>query len=131
MNTTSVGTPRPVRTVLGPVPHTALGITDAHNHAWILAVPGAEPGSPVLDQYDSILAELTQYHEAGGRTLLDCQPAGFGRDANKLQALSRASGVQIVACTGFHRRRYAPDFKTLWSAQADSLSQRFILELTQ
>jgi phosphotriesterase-related protein len=39
--------------------------------------------------------------------------------------------VQIVACTGFHRRRYAPGFEALWTAKPEPLAQRFILELTQ
>lgn len=123
--------PRPVVGVLGPVKYEDLGITDSHNHVWISAVPGAEANSPVLDQYTAILAELNSYRETGGSTLLDCQPGGFGRDANKLQALARASGVQIIACTGFHRRRYAPRFESLWTGKAETIARGFIRELTQ
>ena len=39
---------------------------------------------------------------------MDCQPGGCGRDANILAELSKLSGVNIVACTGFHRKKYYP-----------------------
>jgi predicted metal-dependent phosphotriesterase family hydrolase len=123
--------PRPVMTVTGPVPHEELGITDGHNHLWISRVPGAEQGSPVLDQYDSIRDELIQYRQAGGGALLDCQPGGFGRDARQLEALSRAAGVSVVACTGFHRRRYAPGLDALWAGSPKDIANRFVGELTQ
>jgi len=113
------------------VPHDTLGITDAHNHVWIMPVQGAAPGSPVLDQYDLILQELGHYRLAGGSALLDCQPGGFGRDADKLQALSRASDVRIIACTGFHRRKYAPNLEALWLGTPDGIAAGFIRELTR
>jgi predicted metal-dependent phosphotriesterase family hydrolase len=122
-------TPRPVMTVLGPVPHESLGLTDAHNHVWISGVPGAYPASPVLDQFEPMLQELTEYRERGGHSLLDCQPGGCGRDGNQLAALSKASGVTLVACTGFHRRRYYPPEHWLWSAEPGKVSDYLCSEL--
>ncbi len=129
--TVSPRAPRPVITVTGPVSHEALGITDAHNHVWISGVPGAQQGSPVLDNYQSIGDELVMYREAGGRAILDCQPGGFGRDATRLRKLSQESGVLIVACTGFHRRRYAPGLDALWAGSPRDIAARFIGELTR
>ena len=120
---------RPVMTVQGPVPYASLGITDAHNHLWIEPVPGANPGNPVLAQYDLILKELVSYREQGGGTILDCQPGGCGRDGNRLLALSKASGVNLVACTGFHRRKYYPPDFWLWDASARQVSDYFVAEL--
>jgi predicted metal-dependent phosphotriesterase family hydrolase len=50
-----LSTPRPVITVQGPIPYERLGITDAHNHMWIELVPGADPSTPALNQFDPIL----------------------------------------------------------------------------
>ena len=88
---------RPVMTVKGPLAYQRLGITDVHNHIWIDRVAGAQPGGPVLDQFNLILKELVEYRDKGGETLLDCQPQGCGRDGNQLLALSRASGVNPIA----------------------------------
>jgi predicted metal-dependent phosphotriesterase family hydrolase len=120
-----------VETVQGPLPHTSLGIADAHNHAWIDSVPGAAADSPVLNDFDLILRELKHYHEAGGRTILDCQPGGSGRDANQLLKLSQASGVNLIACTGFHRRRYYAPEHWLWSAPASKIGDYLLSELEE
>jgi phosphotriesterase-related protein len=118
-------------TVQGPVPYTALGLTDAHNHVWISQVPGSAPDSPVLDRFDEMVSELVEYRQAGGRSLLDCQPCGCGRDANQLLALATASNVRLVACTGFHRQKYyAPDY-WLWSAEAEQVAEFLCSEMKQ
>jgi 5-phospho-D-xylono-1,4-lactonase len=123
--------PRPVITVQGPVPFEQLGITDAHNHMWIEPVLGADSASPVLNQFAPILKELVQYREKGGGTLLDCQPQGCGRDGNQLLALSNASGVNLVACTGIHRKKYYPQNHWLWNAQAGKICDFLCSELEQ
>ncbi len=123
--------PHPVMTVEGPVPHGSLGVTDAHNHVWISPVPGAAPDSPVLDRFDPICNELIEYRKKGGQSLLDCQPPGCGRDANQLVALSKATGVHLVACTGFHRRKYYAPNHWLWSAAAQAVADFLCSELQQ
>jgi phosphotriesterase-related protein len=118
-------------TLRGPLSYEQLGITDAHNHMWIAPVAGADPGSPVLDQFDPILKELIEYRERGGGTLLDCQPGGCGRDGNKLLALSETSQVNLIACTGFHRRKYySPDY-WLWKATVEQIADFLACELEQ
>jgi len=121
--------PRPVMTVLGPVPYNCLGITDAHNHVWIEAIPGAAQGSSVLNQFDLILRELLDFHRTGGETLLDCQPGGCGRNGKKLVELSKASNVDIIASTGFHRKKYYPQDYWLWGASAQKVSDYLCSEL--
>lgn len=130
-NSSATNVPRPVMTVQGPVPYETLGITDAHNHVWIGAISGAEPGSPVLDQYDLILKELSEYRQLGGGAILDCQPGGCGRDGNKLFTLSLASKVHIVASTGFHRKKYYPLDYWLWRASDQEVCDYLCSELEQ
>jgi len=121
---------RPVRTVLGDIPYESLGITDAHNHVWIDPVPGADPAAPVLDQYCQIRDEIKLYREAGGASLLDCQPGGCGRNGNKLAELSDAAGVNIIACTGFHRQRYYAPQHWLFGASCERAAEFFARELS-
>ena len=123
--------PHPVMTVQGPIPYDELGITDAHNHMWIDPVPGADPGNPVLNQFDPLLMELVEYREKGGASLLDCQPPGCGRDGNKLLALSIASNVNLIACTGFHRKKYYSPGHWLWNAEAAVVCDFLCSELKQ
>jgi 5-phospho-D-xylono-1,4-lactonase len=97
---------RPVQTVLGPRDGETLGAVDAHAHLWIGAGP---EGSPRLEHEDLALCELREFRSVGGHALIDCQPGACGRDGAVLRRLMEASGVAVVAVTGFHlRRHYLP-----------------------
>jgi phosphotriesterase-related protein len=73
--------------------------------------------------------ELVEYYEKGGRTLLDCQPEGCGRDGKQLLALSMASKVNLIACTGFHRKKYYPKNYWFWRARAQKVCDFLCSEL--
>jgi 5-phospho-D-xylono-1,4-lactonase len=118
-----------ITTVLGPITIDVCGITDAHTHLWIDPVPGADPDAPVLVGAEQILAELIEYRQAGGFSVVDCQPGGCGRNGNRLVELSLSSGVTVVAATGFHRQRYYPSDYWLWSAAASAAADHFLEEL--
>jgi predicted metal-dependent phosphotriesterase family hydrolase len=120
-----------VMTVQGPIPYEQLGTTDAHNHVWIDPITGLSSGTPVLNQYDLILGELIEYRQKGGASLLDCQPGGCGRDGRKLLELSKASRVNLIACTGFHRKKYYPAGFWLWEASAQQICDTLCSELEQ
>ncbi len=131
MNSIPTSPPRPIMSVQGPISYEALGITDAHNHVWISRVPGADPASPVLDQAEPMVRELIEFREYGGTALLDCQPQGCGRDGTHLLALSRASDVMLIACTGFHRKKYYSQDHWLWKADEGQIAGFLCSELTQ
>ena len=118
-------------TVTGPVASDKAGVTDAHNHLWIAAVDGMGPGLPQITDHSGILDELVNYRKAGGGTQVDCQPGGCGRDGQKLLGLSRASGVHVVACTGFHLERFYPPDHWLWQADIDEARVHFVREIAE
>lgn len=118
-----------INTVLGPVPAEDMGIVDAHTHAWIEAVAGADPDAPQLDDRAHILQELSAYRAAGGSALVDCQPGDCGRNGNVLSWLARESGVHIVASTGFHLRRYYGPEAPLWRMSAGEAYNYFMGEI--
>ncbi len=114
-----------VTTVLGPVPPAALGVTDAHNHLYIGRVPGAPPDAPALTDTAGVARELAAFRALGGGAIVDCQPGGCGRDGRVLRELSRATGVHVVAATGFHRRRYYPPDAPLFVLSAEQAAGVF------
>jgi phosphotriesterase-related protein len=125
-------TPSPhVQSVTGPVPAHEIGLADAHSHLWIEAVRGADPAAPRLDDEDLILRRLETYAEAGGQAIVDCQPAGCGRNANRLRRLSATSGIKVIACTGFHRQRYYDSEYPLWRMTAGQAHDFFVGEAEQ
>lgn len=118
-----------IQTVTGPISPQALGVVDAHNHVWIAPDDRLPPDMPRLCDQAAIQAELGDYRQAGGTTIVDCQPGGCGRDGRMLAHMARASGVQLVACTGFHLRRYYPPHYWLWQAGAEQAARLFVSEL--
>lgn len=118
-----------LQTVTGLIPVDAVQLADAHSHLWIKPPPDVDPDAPQLDDYDNILAELVQFRDGGGTTLIDCQPPGCGRDVRVLLKLADATGLHITAVTGFHLRKYYPPKSWLWSATETQAADFFIEEL--
>ena len=118
-----------VQTVTGLIAVQRLGVVDAHNHVWIAPDERLPPAMPRLCDQSAIQAELSDYRQAGGTAIVDCQPGGCGRDGRMLARLARASGVYLVACTGFHLRQYYPAHHWLWQASAEQAARLFVNEV--
>ncbi len=118
-----------LQTVTGPIAVEWVRVADAHSHVWIQPPPGVPPDITPLSDYDDILKELLDFHDAGGTTLIDCQPPGCGRDARMLARLALATGLHITAVTGFHLRRYYPAKNWLWTASTTQAVDTFLEEL--
>lgn len=120
-----------VFTVTGPIQPDDFGITDAHAHAWNEPQVDSSDNMPQLDDFDAAKTELSQFRNAGGYGLVDCQPGGAGRDGRKLRHLSEKTGVKIVASTGFHLRKYYPNNYWLFEKDPNKAADYFISELTR
>jgi phosphotriesterase-related protein len=92
-------------------------------------VEGAAPDAPVLTDEAALSRELDQFRTHGGGTIVDCQPdPDCGRDGRALVRLSEATGVRVVASTGFHRRRYYPPDAPVFDMTAEAAADRFVDE---
>lgn len=92
-----------VNTVLGPVPTDQLGVISIHE-ALLSVFPGAQFAFDItLDRaeiFDTLEAKLTDFRTSGGGTIVDSTGMFHGRDVKLYEALSRSTGVHIVASTG-------------------------------
>ncbi|MFG2830338.1 phosphotriesterase [Streptomyces sp. NPDC048434] len=128
MSPASTGDPAApaIRTVLGDIPPSGLGICDAHDHLFLRSpqLPGQE-----LDDPEAAAAELSAFRAAGGAAVIQWTPYGMGRGAAELPLLARESGVRIVAATGLHQAaHYAPE---MLERIHDDLASLFLAELTE
>ena len=103
------GASRRTRRWASPMPTTMCGSAP---------VPGAENGSPVLDQYDAIVDELVEYREAGGRPCWIANPAGVGGTATNSRRCLEASGVNSSHARVFTAGGTHPASNELWSGTA-------------
>ncbi|HKV55930.1 MAG TPA: hypothetical protein VJN94_14960 [Candidatus Binataceae bacterium] len=121
-----------LNTVLGPIDASQVGHTMSHVHltidlmCWHLA-PESGPmhglseakigmhnlglvrrnamrvkDNLVQDNLPLTIREASEYRFAGGATMINCDLPGIGRDIAALQKISRATGVNIVASTGWY-----------------------------
>ena len=121
-----------VRTVLGPIPVEAMGVTLMHEHIlldasswWRRPCCGSEIAiaekpleismlgdlrmNPFLNRDNCALLdvkaaieELNHFVEYGGKTVVDPTNLGIGRDPSALQRISRRTGLNIVMGAGFY-----------------------------
>ena len=111
-----------VRTVLGDMPASELGICYPHEH--LFGAPPAHLSSPDLElnNYDAAVEEMQSFFKASGRALVDMSTTDYNRDIKRLRQVAQATGVHIVATTGFNTDRFSkPIVDTLSDEQLDQL----------
>jgi len=92
-----------VNTVLGPVSAGELGVVAVHE-SLLSVLPGAQYAYDIeMDRaviFCAIADKLQAFKAAGGGTVVDAGGMYAGRDVPLLEALSRATGIHIVASAG-------------------------------
>lgn len=92
-----------VNTVLGPVDARDLGITLV-SESLLYVLPGAQYAHDIridrAEVFEVLCAKLEAFKDAGGGAIVDATGMFEGRDLRLYEALSRATGVHIVATTG-------------------------------
>ncbi|MBC5647299.1 phosphotriesterase family protein [Christensenella tenuis] len=121
-----------VRTVAGDVSPETLGHCQCHEHIF-LEMDKSYEVAPVLymDNYEKSLTELKDYRAAGGGAIVDAQPVLGGRMAELLEKASKASGIQIVASTGFHKTIFYYEDSYLFNETTDRITRRYIEEIEE
>lgn len=116
-----------VRTVLGDVAPERLGVCDAHDHLFLRSP--ALPGPP-LDDERAALTTLREFRGLGGGALAHWSPFAMGRRSDRLAALSRTTGVRLVAATGLHQAAHYDPGLLRRLRRGDALADLFTAELT-
>jgi 5-phospho-D-xylono-1,4-lactonase len=121
-----VATATVIRTVRGDIAPDDLGPCDAHEHLFL--VTPAQPGDEYAD-VDKAIEEATTLRAAGAQALVDWTPIGLGRDLDGLAAVSKATGLHIVAATGLHRDVHYAGDDPLRRESEEGLADRFATDL--
>jgi 5-phospho-D-xylono-1,4-lactonase len=90
-----------IRTVCGDIAPEQLGVTYMHEHLYGYSLSeGADPDLR-LDSEAAAGLELSLFKQAGGQALVDMSPQDYNRNPEVLKRLSEATGIHIIAVTGF------------------------------
>jgi 5-phospho-D-xylono-1,4-lactonase len=121
-----------VRTILGDIDPSTLGITYSHEHL-IIDSPLVADRWPhiLLDDVDSAVLEVAECVSAGVGAMVDALPCAAGRDVAKLARISTATGIHVIATTGLHTARYYPGHKWTRAESADVLAELFRAEIDE
>ena len=110
-------TPSKIRTVLGDIEPSSLGLTLGHDHLMTHPPDDVTDTDLVMDDLEAAIRELELFKHAGGGAIVEMTTVDYGRDAGELEHISRASGVHVIAATGFNK-----------GAFADRLTQHYLPE---
>ena len=117
-----------VMTVTGPLPADALGVTDAHDHLFLRspALPGQD-----FDDLDRSIEEVLDGRRSGIGSIVEMTPIGCGRRPDLMRALSEATGVPVIAATGYHRDAHYPEGHWVHDASVEALTERTVSDLQE
>lgn len=115
-----------VMTVTGLVPASTLGVVDAHDHLFLRspALAGEE-----FEDLDRSTDEVREGKASGLGAIVDMTPIGLGRRPDLLRAVSEATGVPIIAATGYHRDTHYPAGHWVHEASVATLAERILRDI--
>jgi phosphotriesterase-related protein len=82
----------------------------------------------VMDDDVATSAALSRYREAGGGTIVELTPIAMGRDLERFRAIAAATGVNVIAATGYYVERGHKGHVATRSEE--DLAEEFVSELT-
>jgi phosphotriesterase-related protein len=126
MDPLSPGATPQVQTVLGPVGAAALGVVDAHDHLFCTS-PALKDQS--FDDLDKAIAEVRDGRATGIATIVEMTPIGLGRRPDRMRATAEATGVHVIAASGYHRDAHYPADHWVHAASVETLADRIIADL--
>ena len=80
-----------------------------------------------LDDHELAIEEVARFAALGGGTLVDATGLGTGRNLAALRSVSEATGVNIIAGTGFYLEASHPSFVA--TSTADQLAELIITDI--
>jgi 5-phospho-D-xylono-1,4-lactonase len=98
-----------IRTVLGDIAPSELGITTCHEHLlWTVPELYADDDSDLgFDSIPAAVAELRYFKAAGGNAVVEMTTAEIGRAPLDLCQIAETAQVQVIAATGHHKDKFS------------------------
>jgi phosphotriesterase-related protein len=81
----------------------------------------------LIDSEREVADEIASFQREGGRTIVDLTPHGLGRNLPRLREVSRRTGLQTIAGTGWYRWPYHPAELREWTLE--QLTERLVLDV--
>ena len=99
-----------IETVLGRINKNQLGRTLCHEHLIMDLSSIRMDSDSILDNVEDISKELTLAKNIGLNSVIEVTNIGMGRNVKKLKEISKATGINVIASTGFYKEEYFPSY---------------------
>src|SRR5579872_3804646 len=146
-----------IQTVLGPIDPKKLSVTLAHEHLqidvrslWTLPAesmlrkyanqpvqmsnlgvlrrnPAVSKDNLILNDVDLAVKEALVFKKSGGRSIVDQTSVGIGRNAESLRVISKRTGLNIIAGSGYYVGNTHP--KTLKKRGSEEIAKEIIHDI--
>ncbi len=120
-----------IQTVTGKILSHELGITYGHEHLLFSPPEPYRTQDPdlALDSLDAAIQEARTFALAGGRALVEMSTVDLNRQADGLRQVSQATGVHILAATGFNKGKFCEAL--VEGKTVDELAGRMVRDLRE
>ena len=119
-----------IETALGPIDSSVLGRTLSHEHVIVTSAGVGQVYPEFIDRDATVeagVAQLTEAHSEGIRTIVDVTTIDLGRDVGVLEEVSKRSGVHIVCATG----SWLDIPRAFLTATPDALAELYVREIRE
>ena len=118
------------QTVCGTLCRENLGHCQPHEHIYITStVDQLTCELTCINNLAKSIEEIRNYRRAGGMTAVDANPLATGRDPLGLKDISRITGVNLIAVTGYHIPKFYPRGHWIYTEPEERLEELFVSEL--
>lgn len=108
--------------------HLAYQKVDLENLDWCIHHHHGNLDALVWDDEQLTIKELILFKNAGGNSILEATPRGFGRNPEALKRVSKATGINVIMTTGYYVAASHPPSVTTMSE--DEIVEELVREVT-
>jgi phosphotriesterase-related protein len=101
-----------VQTVSGKIKPEEMGVTYGHEHLLFCppSLVNSEDPDMQLLQVDKAIQEVNYFKLAGGQCIVEMSTVEMGRSPEGMEAISKVTGIHIIAATGFNKGRFCDPY---------------------
>lgn len=118
-----------IRTVLGDIDKSKLGVTMAHEHFIVDLDRIRKDGVSKIETVEEVIPEIELMQKQGVNSAFEVTTNDMGRDPIKLKEISEKTGLNIVCSTGYYLSEYHYDWMN--NASKEEIADIYIKDLLE